>query len=243
MAPGATIFGYSLFSGDLPAIATPGDLVDYTNTAFFPTNTGPIGGIELLAISGIVIASSVLPTHFITFDAVENNSIVNLKWTVENESSVNKYEIERSVDGVNYLKINEIKSAGNTGSHSYTVPDNVASVSSNQIYYRIKQYDQNGSYYLSKTIAIKRNQVLSIVVYPNPVIKSLYINIPSTAIDRGVISVTNSIGAKVILQHIQLTNGNNSFTVDRVSSLPTGMYQLSVKLNSGKTMIKQFSKQ
>ncbi|MEP6514410.1 MAG: T9SS type A sorting domain-containing protein, partial [Parafilimonas sp.] len=191
----------------------------------------------------IAIASSVLPTHFITFDAVENNSIVNLKWTVENESSVNKYEIERSTDGINYSKINEIKSSGNAGANSYSVPDNVSSVLSNQIFYRIKQYDQNGSYFFSKTIAIKRNKILPIVVYPNPVIKSLYVNIASTSVDHGVISVTNSIGAEVISQQVHLTTGNNSFTVDRVSGLPSGTYQLSVKLNSGKVMIKQFSKQ
>ena len=114
---------------------------------------------------------------------------------------------------------------------------------STQLFYRIKQYDQDGSYYLSKTIAIKRNKGLSIVVYPNPVIKALYVNIPSTSIDKGVIYVTNSIGAEVISQQIQLNNGNNSFTIDRVSSLPTGIYQLSVKLNSGRSMVKQFSKQ
>ena len=169
--------------------------------------------------------------------------MVNLKWTVENESSVNRYEIERSTDGVNYFKINEIKSNGNSGSNSYTIPDNVSSLLSNQFFYRIKQYSQDGNYYLSKTISIKRNKILSIVVYPNPVIKSLYVNIPSASIDKGVISITNSIGAEVISQQIQLTTGNNSFTVDRVSGLPTGMYQLSIKLNSGKTMVKQFSKQ
>jgi len=58
-----------------------------------------------------------------------------------------------------------------------------------------------------------------------------------------VVSITNSTGAEVIRQAIQLAHGNNSITIEKVIGLPRGIYQLSVKLNSGKTIIKQFSKQ
>jgi hypothetical protein len=243
------VYGYSLFAGDLPVGATSTDIVDWTNITNFPTTTSSTlnteGGIDLIAITGISIANSVLPTHFMNFDAVENNDIINLKWVVENENSVDRYEIERSTDGINYFKINEVKSVGDyNGAHTYSLPDNVASVSSNQLFYRISQYDKNGSYYYSNTVAIRRNsKTASILLYPNPVSEFLFVNIPSSITDKGVLAVINSAGARVISKGVQLFNGNNSFTVNGVRQLPNGIYQLSIKLESGKTIVKQFSKQ
>jgi hypothetical protein len=199
----------------------------------------------MIAITGIAIADAVLPTHFLNFNALENNDIINLKWVVENETSVDRYEIERSVDGVNYFKLSEIKNAGNsTGSYTYSLADDVSTISSDQLFYRIKQYDKSGAYYFSNTVAIRRNnKTASIMVYPNPANEFLFVNIPSSIKDKGILNVTNSSGAKVISREVQLLNGNNSFTVNGVKQLPHGIYQLSIKLESGKTIVKQFSKQ
>jgi len=246
IAANTPVYGYSLFAADLPLATTSADLVNYNNATFFPTNTNAAnGGLDLIAVTGIFSADAVLPTRFITFNAVENNDIINLNWIVENEISVTKYEIERSTDGIHYVKVNEIKNSGNSSaSKTYSVPDNVSGILSNQLFYRIKQYDQNGSYYLSNTIAIRRNnKTASIMVYPNPAADFLFVNIASTLTDKGILSVTNSTGATVTTQQIKLFNGNNSFTVDKIRSLPGGIYQLSIKLDSGKNIVRQFSKQ
>ena len=237
-------YGYSLFSSDLPVGATPANLVDYTNATYFPTNTGNPGGIDLIAITGISISNLALPTRFTSFNAVENNSVVNLKWTVENETSVNKYEIERSTDGINYSKINEMKNtATTTGANTYYFPDNVSGILSDYLYYRVKQYDHDATYYYSKTISIRRNNKnAAVIIYPNPASETLYINIANTANDKGTITVINSSGARISLQQVQLTNGNNSFTVEGIGRLPVGVYQLSIKLDSGRLITKRFSK-
>jgi hypothetical protein len=245
VAANTPVYGYSLFAGDVPVGATSADLVDWTNTTNFPTTTSSTadGGLDMIAITGIAIANSVLPTRFINFDAVENNDIINLKWVVENESSVDKYDIERSTDGINYFKINEIQSVGSSNGHTYSLPDNVAGVSSDQLFYRIRQYDKTGASYFSNTVAIRRNnKTAAIMIYPNPASEFLFVNIPSSLKDKGVLNVTNSTGAKVISHEVQLFNGNNSFTVNGVKQLPNGIYQLSIKLQSGKTIVRQFSK-
>ena len=244
IAPSIPFYGYSLFSSDLPGGATPANLVDYTNATYFPTNTGNAGGIDLLAITGISISNLALPTRFVTFNGVENNNIVNLLWTIDNETSVNSYEIERSIDGINYSKISEIKSSGNsTIVNAYSFADHVSGILSNQLYYRIKQYDHDGSYYYSKTIGIRRNNKSTLlIIYPNPVTETLYVNVASTINDKATISVINSSGALMIQQQVELANGNNSFTVEGISRLSSGIYQLSIKLGSGKFITKQFSK-
>lgn len=55
IANGDKIYGYSVFSLDLPTTATSANMIDYTNPIFFPTNTGVgNGGIDLIALTGIL---------------------------------------------------------------------------------------------------------------------------------------------------------------------------------------------
>lgn len=241
---GQTIYGYSLFSNDLPVGATPANLVDFTDTTYFPINTGNPGGIDLIAVTGIYIANSILPTRFLSFNAVEIQDKVQLKWNVENESSVDRYVVERSDDGRTYSIIGQIRSTSNsTGANAYSFTDNVASVFPNQLYYRIKQYDHDGSYYFSKTIAVRRNNKTSeVIMYPNPVKEDLFVNITSAANEQVKVFVINSGGSQVISQQINLFNGNNSFAINGIGMLPTGVYHLSIIWPAGRTITQQFLK-
>ncbi len=63
---GQKIYGYSVIGYDLPAGATGANLVDYTNSVYFPTNTSSAtteGGIDLIAVTGVLAApnSIILP--------------------------------------------------------------------------------------------------------------------------------------------------------------------------------------
>ncbi len=244
---GTKIYGYSLFSGDLPVSATLDSLVNYTDTLNFPLHTGVSGGLDLVAVTGINIATSLVPVSFVNFNAVENNDVINLKWSVENEIPANHYDAERSTDGIHFIKINEARPSGNfsTRANSYSLVDNISSVASNVLYYRIKQYEPDGSFHYSKTIPVKRNKNgLATIIFPNPVKGTLNINIPTSSNDNAAISIFSSAGSKVIQLQQPLSSGNNSFTIDDVSKLSKGIYQLSIKLlNSGKTIIKQFTKE
>jgi hypothetical protein len=244
IAANTPIYGYSLFSSDLPVTATPADLVDYTNGTFFPTSTDNAGGIDLVAVTGIFIDNTVLPTRFISFNAVENDNLIKLNWKVENETSVNRYEIERSTDAVNYSKIGLIRNTANSSrTNSYTYTDNVANILSNRLYYRIKQYDHDNTFYYSNTISIIRNNKnKAIGIYPNPVGETLFISIPSTENDAGTVSIINAVGACQVQKQIQLNKGTNSFSIDRLNCLSSGVYHLLIKLNSGRNISKQFLK-
>jgi Secretion system C-terminal sorting domain len=246
IAANSIIYGYSLFSNDLPGSATPANLVDVTNPTYFPLNTGNPGGIDLIAVTGIYIATSVLSTRFVSFDAFEKSDLVNLKWTVENEQAVARYEIERSTDGNTYTTVHQLKpgTTSSNGTNVYSFDDPVQRVFSSQLYYRIKQYSVDGSVHYSKVIFIKRNNKSGAVsVYPNPVSENLLVNIAHNANERATISVVNNAGAEVLQLQVTLAKGNNAFTLEEISKLSKGNYRLVVKSQSGKLIAKQFSKQ
>ena len=57
VAAGTKIFGYSIMAYDLPAGATSANLVDFTNSTYFPHNTSAAttqGGIDLIALTGVL---------------------------------------------------------------------------------------------------------------------------------------------------------------------------------------------
>jgi hypothetical protein len=245
IAANTTIYGYSLFADDLPVSATPANLVDYTNTTYFPTTTGNPGGIDLVAVTGIYVDNSILPVRFTDFSAAENSSTITLKWNVENEASAKSYAIERSTDGINFDKLSEIAAKNNLQNANiyYYADAAIPFAGVKNIFYRIKQFDRNGSFYYSKTISIKlNNDVEEFAIYPNPIAETLQAVVYSTYNTYGVVSVINSAGQKLIKQSLQLVKGNNAFFVNEINKLPAGIYRLIINTPAGSINSKEFLK-
>lgn len=245
ISAGQPIFGYSLFSNDLPVGATSADLIDVTNATYFPITTGNPGGIDLVAVTGIYISNTVLPVTFTSFSAVENNDAVTLNWQVENETAVDSYEAERSTDGRGFLPVAKIKSSGISATAKwYGCTDNTVPTGTNTIYYRIKQYDRNGNYSFSKIITVKRNaNNQQPVIYPNPVKQNLFVSITAAAGETVDVSIFNEAGQKVMVQQYKLLSGNNTIAVNGTDLLPAGMYHATIQKQNGKTITQPFLKQ
>src|SRR5215831_9985063 len=97
----------------------------------------------------------ILANRFITLNGNLNNHTVSLKWQDNGENASDLYEIERSVDGGDYIKIGEVT---NSGSHSlsnnstFRYTDNDPGYGT--IRYRIMSVSLNGWKVISNTIQI-----------------------------------------------------------------------------------------
>ncbi len=244
VAANTTIYGYSLFANDLPAGALPDSLVNFNSATYFPRNTGNPGGIDLIAVTGVYVETSVLPVRFTQFSAVENPQQVDLQWMVEQESLNDRYLVERSSDGQHFEALQEVKSKGShTGQDTCNYSDRTAPATG-LLYYRIKQYSINGSYVYSKVIAIKRKQTSpALSLYPNPVKDVLLVSLSHTGANTTAdILITDVSGKRIIAQQVILVSGNNTFTVAGADRLPPGVYQLSVYSRGDKPLVKSFRK-
>jgi len=102
----------------------------------------------------------VLPIELLNFEGYNKDNVNRLSWSTSSEINNDFFTIERSVDGENWLKIEEIDGAGNSNiERFYEYNDNSYS---NQInYYRLTQTDFNGKSESFNIIAIN-NKYLSI---------------------------------------------------------------------------------
>ncbi|NCS90670.1 MAG: T9SS type A sorting domain-containing protein, partial [Ignavibacteria bacterium] len=129
-----------------------------------------------------------IPVELVSFSASANDGEVSLNWTTATETNNASFEIERSLDNIDYITISNLKGNGTTTEmHTYSFTD-VVSISA-KMFYRLKQIDFNGSFTYSKTIEVDVNTMPGDFVlsqnYPNP------FN-PSTTIKYSVSKIINN---------------------------------------------------
>ncbi|WP_293300162.1 T9SS type A sorting domain-containing protein [Pedobacter sp. UBA4863] len=141
------------------------------------------GGVENLALTisqagqiytaynanGIFVQSfdtSVLPIKLSHFTAKKTPNAVVLNWQTQMEQYNKGFEIEKSIDGENFNRIDFVMGKNNPGNYSFT--DWYAKVGLN--YYRLKQLDFNGNFSYSNVVAVNFDlKVAEVSFYPNPV--------------------------------------------------------------------------
>lgn len=139
-----------------------------------------------------------LPIELISFTAEKlDGDIVQLNWTTSSEVNNEYFQIERSMDAVNWIEAGRINGAGNSSTNiNYEFLDYAPFNEIN--YYRFKQVDLNGEFDYSWIISIDidKNKHPEILAYPNPSYD--YINITQTNEHTPLsYSIYDSFGIKV----------------------------------------------
>lgn len=98
--------------------------------------------------------SNALPIELVYFQGYKTSCGVNyLMWETATEMNNDRFEIERSIDGINFEKIATIKGAGNsTSNKKYNFVDTEPKQELN--YYRLRQVDYDGKSEVSSIISI-----------------------------------------------------------------------------------------
>lgn len=116
-----------------------------------------------------VCGGSQLPVDWLAFKG-ENiqNQYTHLSWSTVSETGNEYFDIERSVNGVEWIKLGSQQGQINSKTISdYTFND--ASPEYGINYYRLKQVDLNGKYSYSKVITVYFGDThTGISLYPNP---------------------------------------------------------------------------
>lgn len=160
------------------------------------------------------------------FAAQCEGGVVNLSWNTESERNLNRFEVERSIDGLNWEYVTTVGATGNSKStKSYAARDFTTSETT---YYRLKVVDVDGFYEHSYSIVNNCKSVaLSCTVFPVPASDYVTVVIGSeenTAVNATIVDMN---GRTVYSEAIQLVKGTNSFKVN-VQDMNQGVYFLHI---------------
>ncbi|RZS95773.1 hypothetical protein [Cecembia calidifontis] len=137
----------------------------------FCDETNPLNPVPCATYSGCRI----LPVEISSLEAqyLNQSRSTKITWSTTKEWESSHFEIERSLQGVNFEKIGEVNAAGWSNIlMDYAFEDDKLPLGSANILYRIKQVDFNGNFHYSKVLSVRITGVefTSGVwrAYPNP---------------------------------------------------------------------------
>lgn len=166
--------------------------------------------------------NNALPLKLTATNAININNGVKISWTTTAEIDIAYYEVERSVNGQDFVTIgHRVAPKQSVGqlNNDYELTDEQALV---KAYYRIKIVNKDGSITYSKLmyLQIQLNKDFSVV--PNPAKSNIYLNFkPLTG--KGSVRIVDLSGK--IVRNVSLGNSVSNINID-ISALSAGTYQV-----------------
>ena len=178
--------------------------------------------------------SQVLPVQFVSLSGYFDGRANQLSWQVNGQTNATTYAIERSINGTDFVEIDQVSSPGTTN-FKYTD----ANAQQGNCYYRIKSTDADGKSTLSRVIFIKgdkASQLSIIALVPNPVHSdaSLVVNSPTSK--TITIEILHASGQLTSRQQQYVTEGNNTIAIP-AATLAKGMYFIRVLDNQSDVIL------
>ena len=167
-------------------------------------------------------AATVLPIELTHFDIQTTKTDAQLTWATSTETNLNRFEIERSDDKLNFNKIGEMKARGTSNTlQTYYFSDKNAAADAVHptLYYRLKQMDINEQYTYSPIRAAQfEDKNTRVYVFPNPVNGVFTIEIPTKCVGS-TYKITDSMGKQILEGQLK-----NTRTMIDNAHLITGVY-------------------
>jgi hypothetical protein len=127
--------------------------------------------LDLFGDAHLVSPDPIIPVELTSFSAESNSGRIHLKWSTSTEINNLGFEIERCDENREWATIGFVDGHGTTTeNHSYTYTDDLFSVNSEFVFYRLKQLDYNGQNNYSPEIEANVSPTYFTLEqnYPNP---------------------------------------------------------------------------
>jgi biopolymer transport protein ExbB len=179
------------------------------------------------------ILCTALPLKITAFEATPvQNGTVTISWVSEQESTGDKYIVERSANGTNWEAVKTISANGSSIAQKYVVQD------LNPLYpathYRIQQVGAGNTITYTQTVTAKLDVAMLNSIFiasPNPARETINIRFPENALPQNVrVELLSNMGLKVPVQ--PAFNGN-TITM-KLPVLADGVYFLNVFIKGEK---------
>jgi hypothetical protein len=228
---------YAFLRDQYLGIDSPVSLNDTTDVDFFVTSQpGSYAPNRFILIYKTSV--SILPVTFTGIHAVRQLNAAQINWQVENETGIEKYVVEKSLDGLSFKKLTEVSSAHTSVKNAYAALDQQPE--NGMLFYRIKAVGLDGKVEYSSIVRVQIGLSLeTISVFPNPVQnKLLHLQAHFTETGKYQMSIVHSNGILQALPSFITDAGYVNKTLQLPAILPAGIYQLRMVSPGGKLISK-----
>jgi hypothetical protein len=199
--------------------------------------------VDVTGFSGFIVHTSAatLPVSLTQFNAGKKGEQTLLSWTTSTEQDNKGFAIERSANGTNFIVIGFVQAKGNGNStltQQYNFTD--ANPITGRNYYRLQQQDVNGSSAYSAVRLVNFSKSLAVLLYPNPVVNSLTIDLQNTQPLALQINISDLQGRR--LKSWSFSNAAGVLQLN-LNGLAPGYYQLELTNNKGEKELHRLLKQ
>jgi len=210
-----------------------GDLTDYAAKFYDDggvTSTASNGGDSQAETTQSVI----LPIILRSFTATKNDRSVDLNWITSSEINGSHFEIERSQDLNSWSNIGTVQAIGESSTaQEYSFLDDKLPLNTRQdhktFYYRLNMVDNDGAseYSDTRTVRFDLDGEADFLVYPNPSINEVYVNLSSITPETGpatlmIININGQLVKRVTMAT------SDDIRID-VSDLTGGVYNFVIR--------------
>ncbi len=177
-----------------------------------------------------------LPVELLDFNVqVVENKTISLKWTTSTEINNSGFEIERSTDGIHFIKIAWVEGNGNSNAIiEYSFIDK--EVTKGTYYYRLKQIDFDDEFEYSETksasILSREGNVVSFFI-PNPSNSNAVLEFNLNQDSEVTIEIYNNIGKLVDFKTKLLSSGSDRVLIN-TNKYSSGIYIAKISINDEK---------
>ncbi|MEJ7681474.1 MAG: T9SS type A sorting domain-containing protein [Segetibacter sp.] len=172
---------------------------------------------------------STLPVTLTDIKAYQIDKGIQVDWTAHAEINIDHYEVEKSVDGRQFEKVNVVIAENNSAvAPSYGWFDTNVSTGSN--FYRIKVIEKSGAVKYSAVVKVNIAEGnRNITIFPNPV-KGNVIQVHLSNVEKGRYAVVlyNNLGQNLYSGTIEHTTGSGTYKILSGRLISKGPYTLQI---------------
>lgn len=175
---------------------------------------------------------SILPVAWEAFEVrPEDGRTVQLAWTTAMEKSTREFQVERSLNGIEFEAIGKVPAAGNSEKSNVYGHSDRPLAFGQPVYYRIRLIDQDGNTHTSKVeeVILSGEDEQYFVASPNPVRvgNTLSIHLESRLDGFCELSLVDVSGREV--RKVEFSNSGGGVQTFETTGLRPGIYQLVLK--------------
>ncbi|GEM_PF-717535 len=192
-------------------------------------------GVNSPSVPYRITTTSPLPSRFLLFTAHKEGSHVVLDWATAMEQNSKGFDIERSAEGNDWIRIGNVSSKAVNGNSQvrldYSFTDKQPLNGKN--IYRLKQLDFDGRFEYSPVVSVIQQSKSNIIVYPNPVSHELIVE---GIRENDQVRIYNLLGQELNIRTVKAANNR---ILLNVSALANSVYFVVVTGEDDKVVIRQ----